>query len=118
MRFQVLIIAAALGSVGGGACDFIEPGECLYEGEAFGPCMDGTCAPGLYCFTAQTGEICVPPADPAVADDWTTSECAAWVGALLCDEQIGFCFIGCAPSGCEGGTVCDEWTQMCVYPWL
>jgi hypothetical protein len=115
-----LTIACALlgacGSIICGGCDLIEPGECLGEGELFGPCFEtGTCSDGLKCFDATKGWICLPEA--AAGDAWETSVCAAWRGDLGCSEDQNICFLACAgPDGCEGGTVCDEVAGMCVYP--
>jgi hypothetical protein len=109
--------AAAL--IAGAACDMIEPGECLYEGEMFGPCLAGPepCSAGLECFEARAGAMCLPPA--IAGEEWITSECAAWRGDLGCDLGLDLCLVVCGDNldQCEGGTVCDVATRACVYPW-
>ena len=100
------------------ACDWIEPGECLGPGEMFGPCdlnLPAGCNAGLTCHQADKGDICLPGA--VAADDFEAATCAAWRGTMACSKDDDICFLTCdGPDACEGGTVCDETTGMCVYP--
>lgn len=109
------------------ACDFLEPGECRHPGDLFGPCLDGgqgapddNCTPGLACFTAKSGHMCVPPivtpSGEPTADIWAVNVCAAEIGDLRCLHSEGHCFAACG-SGCKGGTVCDDGTDLCVFPY-
>lgn len=93
--------------------------DCAEPGILFGPCIDNACAGDLVCFTAKSGDMCVPlfnPTVPGPADDWSVTECATKVGALACIFEVGACLIACEPSDCEAGTVCDESTDLCVWP--
>lgn len=115
------LLAAGLGILScsiicGAGCDFIEPGECLSDGELFGPCLDGACRPGLTCLAAKHGDICIPPESDAADDD--VAECAQWRGYLGCSSNADQCFLQCTEqSECLGGTVCSTDVGQCVYPY-
>jgi hypothetical protein len=95
-------------------CDVVP--DCLDVGGMFGPCDNDECSPGLLCFGAKSGHICVPPSE--ASEDWSVNACAARVGNLECIESEGFCAPACGPDDpCELGTTCDGWTGLCVYPW-
>lgn len=102
----------------GMACDFIKPGECAGPGGLFGPCDDhlaNRCVDDLTCTETKIGNICLPPS--SAADDFDVAECAAWRGAMACSQALDSCFLTCdGPDDCEGGTVCDEFAGMCLYP--
>ena len=100
------------------ACDF-EPGECLGEAEMFGPCLDGTCAPGLTCRITSQGDVCLPTMRDAIALGAKAEECAEARTSLgmWCNKDWNTCHMPCVyDSHCLGGTVCAEDVEICVYP--
>lgn len=117
-----LMLLTLIASMGLGACDLIEPGECLDVGQMFGPCMPDAevpqgCAEGLACIEVPEGRICLPGSDVDESDE--ASECAAWRGEMSCSDAYGLCFLVCDkddPRDCLGGTVCDDRHGLCVYP--
>jgi len=93
--------------------DTLETTNCQEKGVLWGPCVDGKCSDGTLCFSSAAGDICVPPAGDAVAaQDYT---CNGLEDEMLCDEHLGFCFLSCGGGPCLNGTVCDSWTNICVY---
>jgi hypothetical protein len=100
------------------------PMLCEFDpGTWYGPCR-GTCFGGR-CIITPSGDICLPPCDVCESGDLDT--CAKPLSVppvppLVCVVgEFGDtgCAIACDPDGppvCEGGTVCDEMNQICVWP--
>lgn len=96
------------------------PAECGDPGGMFGPCEVKTCAAGLQCFSAESGDICVPSS--SLEGDDLVLACAAAVGreGLSCAYEVDQCRVSCddadGAEACDSGAVCDPESQTCVYP--
>jgi hypothetical protein len=116
-----LVSALSCSIICGTACDVGGPGECAGPGGPFGACDDHLaflCLNDLQCMVTESGRMCVPGLSVAqFVDDEVAAECSDWLGGeVRCSSKDGRCVISCAEVPCEGGTVCDPSTKLCVHP--
>lgn len=113
-----LLAASSCSIICGAACDWIEPGECMSPGNLFGPCVDHQCNGDLSCFTGLAGEMCIRLLDDEIQPD--EEVCRKWIGGTTydCNNIDKACLVHCDNDGqCKGGTVCEEFVGVCLYPY-
>lgn len=93
--------------------DLCVPGACLppEPAEIYGPCEQGACNGS--CLSTPSGDVCT---DVGCGQDQDCDQCSPGGAKVRC--VAGQCLVPCTLTNnhCPEGMVCDDPTNVCVWP--